>query len=222
VREDNDVSKSGDGGHDDLTSRTQALTGPLGRCSHLNNDSSLYVNPLRHRHDTGERQPIHPQAKPLVLDHVRKSGSIVCTTIPVMEIADVKRRVIETIDRAQRRAVERRTRANAAATSYEAFLIGTAVPIVRQVANVLRAEGHPFDVFTPAGGVRLASQRGPDDYIELALDTSESGPSVVGRVRHRRGRDVVESEQRLGDPGALGEEEVLAFVLKELEPLVER
>jgi len=139
-----------------------------------------------------------------------------------MEIADVKRRVVETIDRARRRAADRRARADAAAKSYEAFLTGTAVPIVRQVANVLCAEGFPFDVFTPAGGVRLASERGAGDYIELELDTTEGQPSVVGRVRRSRGRDVVESEQRIGDPLTLGEEEVLAFVLKELETFVDR
>jgi hypothetical protein len=139
-----------------------------------------------------------------------------------MEIADVKRRVVETIDRARRRSADRRARADAAAKSYEAFLAGTAVPIVRQVANVLRAEGYPFDVFTPAGGVRLASERGAGDYLELELDTTDDRPSVVGRVKRSRGRDVVESEQRIGDPLALGEEEVLAFVLKELETFVEK
>jgi hypothetical protein len=139
-----------------------------------------------------------------------------------MEIADVKRRVVETIDRARRRGADRRARTDAAAKSYEAFLTGTAVPIVRQVANVLRAEGYPFDVFTPAGGVRLASERGAGDYIELELDTSDDRPSVVGRVKRSRGDDVMESEQRMGDPLALGEEEVLAFILKELETFVEK
>jgi hypothetical protein len=139
-----------------------------------------------------------------------------------MEIADVKRRVVDTIDRARRRAADRRTRAATAAQSYEAFLTGMAVPIVRQVANVLRAEGYSFDVFTPAGGVRLASDRGAGDYIELELDTAGDRPSVVGRVKRSRGRDVVESEQQIGDPLTLGEEEILAFVLKELEAFVER
>ena len=96
------------------------------------------------------------------------------------------------------------------------------MPIVRQVANVLRAQGYPFEVFTPAGGVRLSSERGTGDYIELGLDTTGDTPSVVGRVKRSRGRDVVESEQRIGDPSTLGEEDVLAFVLKELETFVER
>ena len=139
-----------------------------------------------------------------------------------MEIADVKRRVVETIERARRQAADRRTRGDAARQSYEAFLTGTAVPILRQVANVLRAEGHPFDVFTPAGGVRLASERGAGDYIELDLDTANDRPSVVGRVKRSRGRDIVESEQQIGDPSTLGENEILGFVLKELEAFVDR
>jgi hypothetical protein len=77
-------------------------------------------------------------------------------------------------------------------------------------------------VFTPAGGVRLASERGAGDYVELALDTTDDQPSVIGRVKRSRGRDVVESEQRIGDSLRLGEEEVLAFVLQELEAFLEK
>src|SRR5437773_6110121 len=114
----------------------------------------------RNAYEVGRWNGISHRARRPFLDRDHKNRSIVRTIITFMEIADVKRRVIETIDRARRRAGDRRTRADAAAKSYEAFLNGTGVPIVRQVANVLRAQGYPFEVFTPAGGVRLSSERG--------------------------------------------------------------
>lgn len=147
-----------------------------------------------------------------------QSGSIV----QEMEIADIKRQVVETINRAKRRAAERRTRIDEAARAYEAFLSRSAAPVFRQVANVLRSEGYPFNVSTPGGSVRLVPERASEDYIELALDTTGDEPTVIGHTKRGRGRRVIESERSVGDPTALGEQEVLAFVLKELEAFVER
>ena len=62
-------------------------------------------------------------------------------------------------------------------------------------------------------------------YIEVALDTAGAVPQVVGHTSRSRGRRVIESEQPLGGGAGVGdltEEDVLAFVLKELEPFVER
>jgi len=139
-----------------------------------------------------------------------------------MEIADVRKRVVETIERAKRGAAEHRARADEAGKAYDAFLDQTAVPMCRQIVNVLRAHGHAFNVFTPGGSVRLAPERGTDDYIELTLDTTGDEPVVVGHTRRSRGRRVVDSERPVGDPATLNEEDVLAFVLKELEPFVDR
>ena len=139
-----------------------------------------------------------------------------------MEISDIKRRVLETIERARRGAAERRTRHDEAAREYETFLNQTAIPVFKQVSNVLRAEGFVFTVFTPGGSVRLMSDRSNEDYVELTLDTSGDEPLVSGRTGRSRGRRVVESEQPIGAPAALTENDVLSFVLKALEPLVER
>jgi hypothetical protein len=141
-----------------------------------------------------------------------------------MEISNVKRRVLETIDAARRTAAERRARVDEAGREYEQFLEQIAVPILRQVANVLRAEGHAFTVFTPGGSVRLMSDRAGDDYIELTLDSTGADPRVMGHTSRARGRRVVEAERPIADrtPAALTEEDVLGFVLKELGPFVER
>ena len=141
-----------------------------------------------------------------------------------MEISLVKRRVQETIDRAKRSAAERRAIADEAAKEYDAFLERVAVPIFKQVANVLRAQRYAFTVFTPAGSVRLMSDRAAEDYIELVLETRDGTPAVIGHSSHLRGRRVTESSRPLGAGPVrdLTEDDVLTFVLKELEPLVEK
>ena len=98
------------------------------------------------------------------------------------------------------------------------------MPLVRQIANVLKADGYPFTVFTPSGSVRLMSDRRAEDYIELTFDTSGDTGRVVGHSSHLRGKNVIESEQAVasGKPSSITEEELLDFLMKELEPLVER
>ena len=141
-----------------------------------------------------------------------------------MEISDVRKRVHETMARAKRRAAERRTAVDQASRDFETFLQRTAVPLVRQIANVLQADSYLFTVFTPSGGVRLMSGRSADDFIEIGLDTSGDAPRVMGHVTRSRGRRVVESEEVVGSgaPGAITEEELLEFLLRALEPFVER
>jgi hypothetical protein len=139
-----------------------------------------------------------------------------------MEIADVRKRVHATIERSKQRAAERRARGDEAGRAYSTFLETVAVPIFRQVANVLRAEGYAFTVFTPSGSVRLMSDRAAEDFIELTLDTAGDEPAIVGHASHSRGRRVTESERAIGGPAALSESDVLEFVVKELEALVDR
>src|SRR5262252_8752777 len=112
-----------------------------------------------------------------------------------MEISEVRKRIHATIDRAKQRAAERRARGDEAGRAYATFLDTVAVPMFRQVANVLRAEGYQFTVFTPSGSVRLMSDRAAEDFIELTLDTSGDQPQVIGHTSHRRGRRVMEHEQ---------------------------
>ena len=139
-----------------------------------------------------------------------------------MEISDIKRRVVETIESARRQAAERRVRTDEAGRAYEQFLERVASPVLKQVANVLRAQGITFTVFTPSGSVRLMSDRSAEDYIELLLDASGEPPVVNGHISRSRGRRVLESEHALGRPDTLTEDDVLTFVLKELVPFVER
>jgi hypothetical protein len=141
-----------------------------------------------------------------------------------METSVVRNKLRETIERARRRAAERRSHNDEASREYAAFLEHIATPLVRQIAGALKADGHPFTVFTPSGAVRLASDRHVEDFIEVTLDLSGDTPRVLGHTSRLRGRDIVESERPIASakPGGLTEEDVLEFLLKELEPFVER
>ena len=141
-----------------------------------------------------------------------------------METSVPRKRLADTVEAAKRTAAERRARAEAAARDYSQFLDLVAVPLFRQVANVLKASGYSFTVFTPTGSVRLMSDKASEDYIELSLDTSADQPMVMGRSSHARGRRVIENERAIAEQTVanLTEDHVLNYLLKELEPFVER
>ena len=89
-----------------------------------------------------------------------------------MEVSEVRKQVLAAIERARRTAAEQRARADEAERNYPAFLSRIAVPMFRQVAGALKAEGYHFTVFTPGSSVRLMSGKDSEDFIELSLDTS--------------------------------------------------
>jgi len=139
-----------------------------------------------------------------------------------MEISVVRKRLTETIERAKKQAAERRGRGDQASRDFELFLQKIAVLLFRQVANALKADGYAFTVFTPSGSVRLMSDRSASDYIELTLDTSDNPPRVMGQISRARGSRVLDAQRAIGAADTLTEEQVLEFLLKELEAFVER
>jgi hypothetical protein len=141
-----------------------------------------------------------------------------------VETSVVRQRVLQTIERAKRAAADRRARSDEAAGEFDVFLDRLAVPLFRQVANVLKAASYNFTVFTPGGSVRLMSDKAAEDFIELTLDSTGSRPIVLGRTSRIRGRRVVASERPVidGPVRDLTEDQLLNFVLEELEPFVER
>lgn len=139
-----------------------------------------------------------------------------------MEVSDVRRRLQATIERAKRRAADRRSRSDQAGAAFSRFLDTTAVPLFRQIANVLRADGYLFNMFTPPGGVGVMSDRRPEDRIELRLDSSGDEPHLVLHSSRTWGGGVIESEKAIGDPSTVTEDELLAAILTELEPFVEK
>ena len=142
-----------------------------------------------------------------------------------MEVSEIRRRLRASIEAARRDAQERRARVDIARHDYEEVLRDRSVPLFHTVASALVAEGHRFKVFTPADSVRLSSETSGEDYIEIALDTSVDPPVVMGRTSRGRGRRQVTSERPVREDipiDQLSDEDVLAFLLAELTPFLER
>jgi hypothetical protein len=151
-----------------------------------------------------------------------------CTTPnegTAVETGEISRRLKIAVETARRSAAEQRSRDEAAHAAYDAFLHKVATPLARQLANVLKVEGMAFTVFTPADGLRLSSDRNRDDYVELALERGETGLQVVGHVSRVRGSRTLAETLPVKEGAridALGEEDLLEFLLKVLRPWLER
>ena len=142
-----------------------------------------------------------------------------------MEISHVRNQLKQAIGQARERAQQRRQRTGDAERAYETFLEEVATPVTKQVANALKSEGYAFTVFTPGGGLRLAADRGRDDYVELALDTSGARPQVMARISQTRGSRTMDDERpvkRDAPPEEITETNMLEFWLDVLEPWLER
>lgn len=142
-----------------------------------------------------------------------------------MEISQVRKQVKSAIERAKGGAQQRRERMTAAENSYDTFLEQVATPVTRQVANALKSEGYAFTVFTPGGGLRLAADRGRDDFVEFWFDTTGDRPQVMARISRVRGSRTLEDERPVkkdAAPGDISEGEMLAFLLEALQPWLER
>ena len=145
-----------------------------------------------------------------------------CSTV---EVSLVRNRLNRAIDVARERAQLRRQQTAATEHAYETFLQDVATPVTRLVANSLKVENYAFTVFTPGGGLRLASDRGRDDYVEFALDGSAEPPQVIGRISRARGSRTLDEERPIKPgipPEELSEEDVLTFLLDALQPWLAR
>ena len=142
-----------------------------------------------------------------------------------MEISIVRRHVQAAMTSARDRARLRRQRADEADKAYGDFLDRVAIPLARQVVNALRAENYAFTVSTPGRGLRLSSDHGRDDFVELELRTDLDTPQVVGRIRRTRGSRTTDEERAIKPdtlPQDLTEEDVLGFLMEVLGPWLER
>lgn len=142
-----------------------------------------------------------------------------------MEVSLVRKRVQAALAGARQHAQHRRQAVADAQRGYAMFLEQVAAPLARQIANALKAEGLTFTVFTPGDGLKLAADRGRDDFVELALDTESDRPQVVGRISYTRGSRTFAEEMPIkpgASPETLTEEDVLEFLVSALEPWLER
>ena len=137
------------------------------------------------------------------------------------DVAMVRKRVRAAIEQARRDQADRRGRAAEAQKAYDTFLDTAAIPVFRMIANVLKSEGLHFEVMTPAGGVRLQSERQRDDAIEMELDTTADPPQPLVTVTRTRGSRVIQSDRSIKGSNPLvqlTEDDVVEMLLEELRP----
>lgn len=142
-----------------------------------------------------------------------------------METGLVRKRVVEALQHLRAQEQQRRGRNADAERDFGTFLELVATPLARQVAGALKAEGYPLTVFTPGRGLRIALEKGRDDFVDLLLDTDGERPQVVGRISYTRGsRTIVEDIpiQEGTGPEGLSEDTLLEFLLRALRPLLSR
>ena len=91
---------------------------------------------------------------------------------------------------------------------------------------MLKAEGQPFTAQTPAGSVKLVSDHGAQDFLEIELDAASAQPQVIGRTSQMRGRQGQVVEERPIATGKaiadLTEDDVSQFLLAEIRKFVTR
>jgi hypothetical protein len=139
------------------------------------------------------------------------------------DVALIRKRIQTEIEKARRDQAERRARTAEATRAYEEFLQAAAIPVFRMFANVLKSEGMPFEVMTPAGGVRLQSERHREDAIEMELDTSADPPQPLVTITRVRGSRVIQSDRTIKGSNPLvqlTEDDVIEMLIEELRPWV--
>lgn len=133
----------------------------------------------------------------------------------------LRKRVRSEIEAARRASATRRERTSAATREFEQMLEERAVPAFRAMANVLRAEGIPFELTTPSGGVRLVADKNRDDVVELELDASIDPPQPLLSTVQSRGSRTLRTERFLkeGSPiSEITEDDILNALLEQLKP----
>lgn len=142
-----------------------------------------------------------------------------------LEVSQVRKLVQNRLADVKRAAAARRERIMAAERDYAVFLPSVAVPVLTLVSQVLTAEGYPYRVTTPGGGVRMTSERSARTHLDLRLDTSTPDPVVTCELSRERGHRVLVDDRPLGAGRAIStltEDDVVEFVLGTVAELVER
>ena len=143
----------------------------------------------------------------------------------MLETAEVRRKLTHRLAELRKTQAQRRAAADAAREAFDSVLEREIAPTVRQLAQVLKAEGFNFSVQTPASTVRLVSDRSSDNVVDIVLELSAPQPAVVARALYTRGRRQLEDERTLAQGDAIASldgERVLAVLLEVIEPFVER
>jgi hypothetical protein len=143
----------------------------------------------------------------------------------MLDTVEVQRQLTHRLAELRKAATQRRDDVSRAREAFETVLDGELAPTVRQFVQVLKAQGFPFAVQTPAGAVRMTTERSADDFIEVALDVTRRPPAVVALRQYTRGRRLIDDERVVAEGEAIARldaERILPILLDLIEPFVER
>lgn len=143
----------------------------------------------------------------------------------MLDTAEVNRRLTHHLADLQKASAKRRVDIDEARRAFEDVLEREVAPTVRQLAQVLKSRGFTFSVQTPAGAVRLVSERSADDFLAIDLDVTRRPPAVVASRQYTRGRRLLADERILREGAAIASldaEHTLNVLLELIEPFVEK
>ena len=142
----------------------------------------------------------------------------------MLENSEIRRQIRLMIAESKRGAEERRARAESEVRVGKRLLRTVVVPMFKTVAEALRIEGYAFRVSTPVDSVRISVESAGENFIEMIFDSAHDQLALRGRVSRLRGRELVVDERIISaglELSLLGDEQVLEFLLSELQPFVD-
>jgi len=142
-----------------------------------------------------------------------------------MDVAALRKRILRELDRpgaVKAGAAERRASGDSARQKFARLLDTTIVPLLKQTADILKAEGSLCRVHTPADQARLAFDRSPEDFVEIMLDAAVP-PHVIGRSSARKKGGTIVEDRIIGvgkEVDEITDEDVVAYLLPELRKIL--
>ena len=142
----------------------------------------------------------------------------------MLENSEIRRQVRLMIAESKRGGEERRARAESEVRVGKRLLRTVVVPMFKTVAEALKVEGYAFRISTPVDSVRISVEGSGENFIEMIFDSAHDQLALRGRVSRLRGRQVLVDERSISAGSELSfleDEQVLEFLLAELQPFVD-
>jgi len=142
-----------------------------------------------------------------------------------MDVAALRKRMLRELDRpgaVKATAAERRVSGDTARQQFARLLDTTIVPLLKQTADILKAEGSLCRVHTPSDHAQLAFDRSSEDFVEIMLDTAMP-PHVIGRSSARKKSGTVVEDRIIGvgkEIDEISDEDVVGYLLPELRKIL--